>query len=107
MDFTNINFSQLSSIYLIDNNLTNAISFYWLALEKCNDLEEQYNIRNNLAKALSRAGRYFEAIALFKINITKFPFHWQSNASFADILHLLVENSLISQTLSLSLKRHV
>lgn len=104
-NYGSINFDLKPSIYTIDNYLTKSISSYWLALENCIDLDEKYNIRNNLANALSRVGRFIEAVEMYNKNISNLPLRWQSNASLVDTLDLLVEKSFIPKTVSLSMKK--
>lgn len=104
-NYESIDFDIIPSVYSIDNYLTKAISCYWKALENCTELNEQYNIRNNLGNALSRVGRFIEAVEMYNINIENLPLRWQSNASLVDTLDLLVNKSYIPKTVSLSFKK--
>ncbi|MFM1998721.1 MAG: hypothetical protein RL204_668 [Bacteroidota bacterium] len=98
---TTFTFDEIDSIYLIKDTLSESIRLYWEALKECDDENERYNIRNNLANGLSRAGRSLEALSLLKMNVTSFPVRWQSHISWVHALGNLVESALIPETASL------
>lgn len=100
-------YSDIESIYSINNNLTTSIKLYRESIKEleniCSKNDELYNCRNNLAIQQSRAGRYIEALEQFEINSTMFPERWESLASYGDILQSFTSASLISPTTSLHL----
>lgn len=98
-----LTFDDIDSIYLIKDTLSEAIRYYWEALKECEDENEQYNIRNNLANGLSRVGRSIEASTLLRKNIGLMPERWQSHLSWVDALGNLVDAALIPETPSMHL----
>lgn len=96
-----ITYDEVNSIYDIKETISESIRIYWEALKISEHDEETYNIRNNLANALSRTGRYVETLSLLEKNINLLPHRWQSKASLADALANLVDNAFIPQTASL------
>ncbi|GEP94063.1 LA2681 family HEPN domain-containing protein [Chitinophaga cymbidii] len=96
-----LTFSYDNTIFGIKEDVSQAISNYWLAMKEINEGDELYNIRNNLSNALARVGRFVEAIALFNDNVTEFPERWESRASFSDALLNIVDSSIMQRTPSL------
>lgn len=80
---------------LLEKHLQYAISNYWKSLKTCNQEEEKYNIRNNLANCLVSAGRFIEAISLFNQNIIQNPNRFQSLASWGHAMENLKEKSML------------
>lgn len=96
-----LTFSYNNTIFGIKEDVSQAISNYWLAMKVIKEGDERYNIRNNLSNALARVGRFVEAIALFNDNATEFPERWESRASFSDALLNMVNSSIMQRTPSL------
>lgn len=93
--------AKIETIFEIKDSISEAIRCYWLALKEINNEEEIYNVKNNLANALSRVGRAAEAISLFRENIISRPIRWQSYASLSDILINATKVAFIPETASL------
>jgi len=93
-----LTYDTVSSIYYIKDTISEAIRLYWEALTNCPDENERYNIRNNLANALSRAGRRIEALTLLRRNTETKPERWQSHGSYAHALTNLYQSALIAET---------
>lgn len=103
----NKDFSNIKSIYSIEDCLIDSIKLYRDSLKEIErnlqEKNELYNCRNNLAQCLSRAGRFIEALDLFERNVEMIPERWESFASYGDILHSFAEASLLPSTISLHL----
>lgn len=96
-----LTYTDVNTIYDIDNYLLDSIRLYRQCLIENNNAIEGYNIRNNLANNLSRVGRYIEALQFFEENKTQFPDRWQSFASYGDTLFNFYETGLIPVTATL------
>lgn len=98
-----LNYEYSDSIFEVRDFISDGIKNYWDALKVCNDPIEVYNIKNNLARLLSRVGRNIEALELLAENIKADPKRFQSNASYAHCLTNLLQSSLVPETASLHL----
>lgn len=100
---TTNDYDDIISIYGIKDTIQLSISNYWNALKICEDAYETYSIKNNLANALSRTGRYTEALNLLDENIKTDPSRFQSYASWADHIQTLRKNGLLGDMFSFDL----
>jgi hypothetical protein len=75
-----------------------ALSNYWRSLRIEQRSEEKYNIRNNLANALTQIGRFIEAFSLFNFNIKEQPNRFESIASLGDAMLNFKQNVLLPDT---------
>jgi tetratricopeptide (TPR) repeat protein len=99
-----LTYNELNSIYDIENLLLDSIKIYRECFKLNLEKEEQYNIRNNIANCLIRAGRYIESIELLNENQNQNPERWQSFASYADALFNFGVSGLLPLTVSFFLK---